>query len=74
MADRPSGRLIAVPFRTKGHTMRRILALVCIAAFFVLPLVAVVGCEEKKKTTFTRTEKVEESEPYFESPGEEVLE
>lgn len=54
--------------------MRRILSLLCLVALFGAIFVCPLGCEEKKKTTFTRTETVEESEPYFESPGTEVLE
>jgi hypothetical protein len=44
-------------------------------AFVGVFFVCTPGCQEEKKTsTFQRKETVQESEPYFESPGEEVLE
>ena len=54
--------------------MRRILALLCVVAFVGVVWLSNVGFQEDKKTTFRKTETKQESEPYFEPVGEEVLE
>lgn len=52
--------------------MRRMLLALCIAAA-PLVLFSSAGCEQKVKT-YSKTERVEQSEPQMVSPGEPVVE